>query len=134
MTFHNFIKEYINLDHMRLLGPLTEHKIESDPHYFLHHHAVFKNDRVTDKIRLVFDGSTKPSFGKIINPCLSTGPKIQNDIFDLIIRFRTYKVAFTEDICKVYRQILIHPEDRPYQRILWRDDPVLCQARVTLAK
>ncbi|XP_063911207.1 uncharacterized protein LOC135128239 [Zophobas morio] len=123
INYQDFMKEYINLGHMRLLGPLTEHRIESEPYYLLPHHAVFKNDGATDKIRVVFDGSAKPLFGKSINACLSTGPKVQNDIFDLIIRFRTYRFAFTADICKMYRQILIHPEDRRYQRILWRDDP-----------
>ncbi|UYV69429.1 hypothetical protein LAZ67_6003549, partial [Cordylochernes scorpioides] len=28
----------------------------------------------------------------------------------------------TTDITKMYRQILVHPEDSPYQRIIWRDE------------
>ncbi|UYV73416.1 hypothetical protein LAZ67_10003104 [Cordylochernes scorpioides] len=38
-------------------------------------------------------------------------------------RFRTYPVAITADIEKMYRQIKIHPEDADYQRILWRPSP-----------
>ncbi|UYV70250.1 CDC42, partial [Cordylochernes scorpioides] len=38
-------------------------------------------------------------------------------------RFRTYPVAITADIEKMYRQIRIHPEDADYQRILWRPSP-----------
>ncbi|UYV79713.1 hypothetical protein LAZ67_18000385 [Cordylochernes scorpioides] len=37
--------------------------------------------------------------------------------------FRTYPVAITADIEKMYRQIRIHPEDADYQRILWRPSP-----------
>ncbi|KAJ3649851.1 hypothetical protein Zmor_021569 [Zophobas morio] len=134
INYHNFIKENINLNHMLLLGSLTEQKIESEPRHFLPHHAVSKNDAVTEKICVVFDGSVKPLVRKSINACLSTGPKIQNDIFYLIIGFRTYRFAFTADICKMYRQILFQPEDRRYEKTLWWDDPVLYQARVTLAK
>ncbi|UYV80670.1 hypothetical protein LAZ67_19001334 [Cordylochernes scorpioides] len=36
---------------------------------------------------------------------------------------RTYPVAITADIEKMYRQIRIHPEDADYQRILWRPSP-----------
>ncbi|XP_063912277.1 uncharacterized protein LOC135129126 [Zophobas morio] len=134
INYHNFIKEDINLDHMLLLGSFTEQKIESKPHHFLPHHAVSKTDGVTEKICVVFDGSVKPSVGKSINACLSTGPKIQNDISDAIIRSRTHEVAFTADICNMYHQILFQPEDRRYEKTLWWDDPVLYQARVTLAK
>ncbi|KAJ3646592.1 hypothetical protein Zmor_024173 [Zophobas morio] len=125
INYHNFIKENINLDHMLLLGSLTEQKIESEPRYFLPHHAVSKTNGVTEKICVVFDGSVKPSVGKSINACLSTGSKVQNDISDAIIRSRTHEVAFTADICNMYHQILIHPEDRRYEQILWRDDPHL---------
>ncbi|UYV73963.1 hypothetical protein LAZ67_11001621 [Cordylochernes scorpioides] len=36
---------------------------------------------------------------------------------------RTYPVAISADIEKMYRQIRIHPEDADYQRILWRPSP-----------
>jgi len=32
-------------------------------------------------------------------------------------------VSFTADIAKMYRQIIIHPQDRDLQRILWRYSP-----------
>ncbi|UYV71914.1 hypothetical protein LAZ67_9001136 [Cordylochernes scorpioides] len=41
----------------------------------------------------------------------------------LLLIFRTYPVAITADIEKMYRQIRIHPEDADYQRILWRPSP-----------
>lgn len=50
------------------------------------------------------------------------GPIIQDDIFTLLLKFRTYKYVLAADIAKIYRQINIHPDNRPYQQILWEDD------------
>lgn len=41
-------------------------------------------------------------------------------MFSHLIRFRTYKVVVTADIEKMYRQVLVHEDDRKYQQILWR--------------
>ncbi|KAF8790150.1 Ankyrin repeat and LEM domain-containing [Argiope bruennichi] len=47
---------------------------------------------------------------------------VVEDIFELILRFRTHKFAFTFDIQKMFRQILVVPHQRDYLRILWFDD------------
>ena len=55
------------------------------------------------------------------------GPTIQEDIFSLLVRFRIHIIALSADIAKMYRQFLVHPDDRPYQRIVWRknsEDPM----------
>jgi hypothetical protein len=51
------------------------------------------------------------------------GPVIQDDLFSILIRFRTHRYVITADIEKMYRQILIDSVDTDYQRILWRDHP-----------
>ncbi|UYV79990.1 hypothetical protein LAZ67_18001335 [Cordylochernes scorpioides] len=51
----------------------------------------------------------------------SLGPKLQNNIFNILLRFRTNSVALVADIEKMYRQIRLHPDDIKYQTILWRD-------------
>jgi len=58
-----------------------------------------------------------------LNRALLPGLKLQTDIVDILIRFRfrLFRHAFTADICKMYRQILILPEFRAYQHILWLD-------------
>ncbi|UYV82904.1 hypothetical protein LAZ67_22001338 [Cordylochernes scorpioides] len=50
------------------------------------------------------------------------GPKLQRDIFPFLLRFRSHPIAISADITKMFRQILVHPEDTPYQRIIWRDE------------
>ncbi|XP_075163329.1 uncharacterized protein LOC142235964 [Haematobia irritans] len=43
-----------------------------------------------------------------------------NDLMNVVLRWRFYKYVFNGDIQKMYRQIYVHPEDRQYQRILFR--------------
>lgn len=37
------------------------------------------------------------------------GPTIQDDLFSILTRFRTFKIALTADITKMYRQVLVDP-------------------------
>ena len=90
-------------------------------HYFLPHHVVFKSPG--GKIRVVFDGSAKTSSGASLNECLHSGPNLQRDIGDLLTEFRRHQVVFVADIRMMFRQTVIHPSDRKYQLILWREHP-----------
>ncbi|XP_033222715.1 uncharacterized protein LOC117176570 [Belonocnema kinseyi] len=51
------------------------------------------------------------------------GPTIEADLFTLLTRFRSHAYALTADIKKMYRQVLVHPDDAVYQKILFREDP-----------
>ncbi|XP_015111016.1 uncharacterized protein LOC107037141 [Diachasma alloeum] len=111
------IKEYLDLGH---LTEVTEADLSSFG-FYLPHHAVIKESSLTIKVRVVFDGSAKTSTGISLNETLHVGPTIQDDIFSLLLRFRLHPYVLTGDIEKMYRQVLVRPEDRQYQRILWRD-------------
>ncbi|XP_041450599.1 uncharacterized protein LOC121404671 [Drosophila obscura] len=50
-----------------------------------------------------------------------TGPVIQPALLNILIQFRTYPVALTGDICKMYRCVKVSPPDNFLQCILWRD-------------
>ncbi|GBP06897.1 hypothetical protein EVAR_67454_1 [Eumeta japonica] len=51
------------------------------------------------------------------------GPTLQNDLITVILNWRKYKFVFSGDIQKMYRQILVHPSDRQFQRILFQPGP-----------
>ncbi|XP_076384045.1 uncharacterized protein LOC143261513 [Megalopta genalis] len=110
------MKEYLTLGHMSKTKPQNANG------FYLPHHAVIKSSSSTTKVRVVFDGSAKSSSGLSLNDALNTGPTIQDDIFALLIRFRLHTYVLTGDIEKMYRQVLIRPEDRRYQRVLWRNE------------
>lgn len=116
------LKEYIELDHMEQVNHF-ESSEEKHFSFFLPHHAVLKPDSKTTKLRVVFNGSKKTNSGSSLNDVLYPGPTLQADIIQIIINWRYYRYVFTGDIQKMYRQVLVHPEDRPYQRIVFRKNP-----------
>ncbi|CAK9799185.1 hypothetical protein ANTPLA_LOCUS1922 [Anthophora plagiata] len=119
IKYCEFLDEYESLKHLSL----QKNKTLTMPGFYLPHHAVMKEDSITTKIRVVFDGSAKTSSGTSLNDALMVGPTIQDDLFTLLIRFRSHRYALTADIEKMYRQIRVHPNDSLYQRILFRKHP-----------
>lgn len=91
--------------------------------YYLPHHGVFKSSSSSTKLRVVFHAPQNTSSGKSLNDLICIGPKLQNNLHDLIVRWRTHFVVFTADIEKMYRQILVHESDTQLQRIVWSPGP-----------
>ena len=133
--YTKFMDDYISLEHMELAT-----SVSNPPSFLLPHHGVFKVNGDTTKLRVVFNGSVKLRDGLAINDCLHVGPKLQADLFDILLRWRKSRYVFSADIEKMFRQIQIDPEDRAFQRILWRpleDQPIqiydLCTVTYGLA-
>lgn len=128
LAYSGFIKEYEDLKHM---SNITNHVKNDDfkTAYYLPHHAVWNPNSTTTRLRVVFDGSAKTTNGNSFNDIQMIGPTIQDDLISIIMRFRKHKYVMTADITKMYRQVLVHEEDRSMQRILWRPDisqPINC--------
>ncbi|XP_062557384.1 uncharacterized protein LOC134222257 [Armigeres subalbatus] len=122
--YSDFMMEYIELGHMKCIGVADDSSLDEGKIVcYLPHHAVFKETSSTTKMRVVFDGSAKTSTNYSLNEALLTGPTIQDELLEIMIRFRKHAVALVADVAKMYRQILIHDDDKPLQRILWRFDP-----------
>ena len=119
LLYIEFMKEYLELNHM---SP-TNNKIPKDSHYFIPHQVVVRPQSTSTKLRVVFDASSRTSSNVSLNDILMVGPTIQADLYITLLRFRCRKYAFTADITKMYRQILIREIDRNYQLILWRENP-----------
>ncbi|XP_055591098.1 uncharacterized protein LOC129743154 [Uranotaenia lowii] len=122
--YHDFMKEYLELGHMR---KLTEGEMMAElggdntrKVYYLPHHAVVKDSSTTTKVRVVFDGSARTDTGFSLNDCLLKGPTIQDSLLTLLLRFRKHEVALVGDVEKMYRQVRLHSDDTLLQRIFWR--------------
>ncbi|XP_054276868.1 uncharacterized protein LOC128995865 [Macrosteles quadrilineatus] len=116
-AYSAFITEYETLGHMtKVTNPMKEA-------YYIPHHGIFKKNASASKLRVVFNASAPTTSGKSLNDELLIGPKLQTDICKILSLFRLHSYVFTTDIEKMYRQILVNPEHRTYQAILWRDNP-----------
>ncbi|XP_051170292.1 uncharacterized protein LOC127287411 [Leptopilina boulardi] len=120
--YHRFMRTYEDLNHMELIS-----SVDPEIGYYIPHHCVLKESSLTTKLRVVFDASAQSKSGVSLNEAMMVGPTIQSGIFDLVLRFRQHQFVLTADIEKMYRQFIIHPGDRRYQKILWRynkNDPL----------
>ena len=51
------------------------------------------------------------------------GPKLQDDVFVILIRFRFFKIGMSADEAKMYRQVELYENHRDYHRLRWRFSP-----------
>lgn len=118
--YADFLNEYKQLGHMSKINPELDQP--GKVCVYLSHHAVVKESSSTTKVRVVFNASLKTDSGLSLNDVLKVGPKVQRDVFDVVLRMRTYPILIVADIEKMYRMILIDESQRSLQRILWRDN------------
>ncbi|XP_046604989.1 uncharacterized protein LOC124297725 [Neodiprion virginianus] len=115
-AYSSFLREYRELGHMRRAINTPE---DNSRVFYLPHHGVVRDSSSTTKLRVVFNWSQRTNLGLVLNDNLLVGPKVQTDLADVLLRWRQYPVAFSSDIVKMYRQILVHNDDQDFQRILW---------------
>ena len=76
-------------------------------------------DKSTSKVRIVFDCSAKCE-GISLNDVIHPGPKLQKNLFNVLVRFRRNPIALACDIKEMFLQVEVQEKDRSYFRILWR--------------
>ncbi|XP_071581100.1 uncharacterized protein [Temnothorax nylanderi] len=118
--YTDFMSTYENLNHMS--------RITTSSHLparvcYLPHHGVFRAASTSTRLRVVFNGSWTVSSGTSLNEHLHVGPNLLPALADRILCWRWHTYAMAADIEKMYRQILVHEEDRDLQRIVWRKEP-----------
>ena len=117
--FQTVMKEYLDLGHAQKVTP-SELELPNSETYYLPIHAVYKQTSSTTKLRIVFDASCSSSSGVSLNNILAAGPTLHPQLDTILMRFRTYRVAVTGDISKMYREVELCPQDRQLHRFLWR--------------
>ena len=115
-SYSKCIEQYVEKGYVR---KVPEHE-KSKSKWYLPHFPVTRLDKETTKTRIVFDASAKHE-GVSLNDVIHQGPKLQRDLFDVLLRFRRFPVAIVCDIAEMYLRIGITSEDKPYHRFLWRE-------------
>ncbi|XP_015126349.1 uncharacterized protein LOC107047934 [Diachasma alloeum] len=114
----DFIKESEDLGHMRRVSESSE----PSPVHYLPHHGLLREDSITTKRRVVFNGYSKTTSGVSLNEILHAERKLQTEGSDVLIWLRTHRLIIGTDIVKMFRQIKVRPEDWDLQRILCKDE------------
>ena len=86
-------KEAMNVNvEMGYVRKLEPNESEAGPSWYLPHFPVVREDRETTKIRTVFDSAARCK-GVSLNDVMLTGPKLQRDVLEILLRFRLRHVA-----------------------------------------
>lgn len=81
---------------------------------------VIKEDSTTTKLRVVTDCKRKFGPDKVsLNDEILTGPKLQNEIVDVLLHFRHHRFAGNADIARMYLQFKLTEEDKQWHRIIY---------------
>nr|CAI5838764.1 unnamed protein product [Callosobruchus analis] len=114
----DFMREYEDLGHMT---KVTGENIKPD--YFMPHHGVLKENSLTTKLRTVFNASSPSTTGVSLNSLQMVGPILQPDLLAILLSFRFHEIVLSSDIKMMYRMVLINPDQRHFQKIIWRESP-----------
>ncbi|RLU19576.1 hypothetical protein DMN91_008133 [Ooceraea biroi] len=115
-----FLQQYQDLGHMTRVSVAGS---DLERVCYLPHHGVLRESSLSTKLRVVFNGSSSLPSGTSLNQLLHAGPSLLPALFDILLQWRRYRYVVVTDVEKMYRQIVVHPEDRDLQRILWRFSP-----------
>ena len=88
--------------------------------YYMPMHVVTKVSSTTTRMRVVFDASAKSTSGTSLNDHLLVGPTVHPSLVDVLLRFRSHRVALTTDVSRMYRAVLLPEEQRDLHRFIWR--------------
>ncbi|GFY04571.1 uncharacterized protein TNCV_4416551 [Trichonephila clavipes] len=93
----------------------------NNPVFYLPHQVIIKNESLTTKLRLVFDASAHEEKQLSLNDCLFHGVNLNPNILDVLISFRSNKIAVLADVEKAFLHISLAPKDRDVVRFLIDD-------------
>lgn len=109
--YNKFMNQYKDLGHMTLVGDIPLDAVQHiNSEYYIPHHAILKESSSTTKLRVVFDASRRTSNGLSLNEQMLPGPRLQDDLSSIVMRWRKHRI-----VERMYRQIVVDLPDSKYQ-------------------
>ncbi|XP_064074465.1 uncharacterized protein LOC113394292 [Vanessa tameamea] len=119
--YKRVINGYKDQNHMVRIQKIDD--IHNTKAVYLPHHPVVREDKETTRVRIVFDASCKGINRVSLNDCFLVGPKLQQDLRHILMRWRRHPFCILADLVQMYRQVRVDEKDTDFQRILWRSNP-----------
>ncbi|CAB4034545.1 hypothetical protein M514_27252, partial [Paramuricea clavata] len=116
--YRKAVSKYVEDGYAHKVG--EEDDFNGPNQWYLPHHGVYKKSSAEKKIRVVFDASAKYR-GKCLNDALLPGPVLQNELPQVLTKFREGNVAFGADIEAMFSRVRLQEQDARYHRFLWKE-------------
>ena len=120
-------QEYMDQINDWLRSNFVEPVLTNEPHkdlaYYIPHMAVINLGKVSSKLRIVMDAAAAPHGKDPLNKYVHKGPKLINELVEVLLRFRRDRIAVAADIEKMFHKISMPEQDRDFHRFLWRENP-----------
>nr|XP_012230570.1 PREDICTED: uncharacterized protein LOC105676913 [Linepithema humile] len=113
--YSDFLEEYRSLGHMKPVASMD--RTDFIPVY-IPHHPVLREASCTTKLRVVFNASCKTRNGSSLNDHLLIGPKLQQDLPAVLLRWRQWCYVYTADIAKMFFMYGLAPAPYLAMRVL----------------
>ena len=85
---------------------------DDGPSWYLPLFPVAREDKETTKVR---------RYGEVsLNDFMLPKAKLQQNVFNVLLRFRSNPVALVADLTEMFSQFTMAKQERRYQRFLWR--------------
>jgi len=103
--------------------PVPEEKFLFDEQnvWYLPHSAVVREGHESTSTRVVFDASAVNRHGESLNGAIFPGPKLQQDLLEILIQVRQHRYLLKADLSKMFHQIMLNPVHRDYHHFVWRN-------------
>ena len=115
-AYQNIIKEQIKEGVVEKIPDIQT----GERKFYLPHKPVVREEASTTKVRMVFDASARPSpLSNSLNECMYTGPALQPNLWDILVRARMGANLLIGDLKKAFLQVGITQEDKDAFRFLF---------------
>lgn len=102
-SYEKTIESYLEKGYTRKVSRSKKKPVEQ---WYLPHFPVVRMDKETTKVRIVSDAAAKYD-DVCLNDMIHEGPKLQTELFDVLLRFRKNPVAIVCDISEMYLRVQI---------------------------
>ena len=123
-THEEYPKQFKDMFDRNILTEITKEEMETykGPVNYITHHKVYKPDSLSTPVCVVSNSTFKN--GKTnLNDLTVKGPNTLADIYDNLIKFKSYKDALVYDITNAYNSIKTGLAERHLRRLWYRESP-----------